>query len=383
MRIYNVREGDSVLSVAEAFGVSPIKLAANNGLSLNSRLIPGEELLILIPNRTANVRYGESLSDMARRFDTTENRLLALNPDLGGRCGVYEGQPLTVRAGVGSYGIGIGNGYYYRGCSEDRLLLALPYMSYITVCCGIVRRGVGMLFDDRDVLKLAGAYGRIPLFRLFVGDVGDKSSFLDIIKGLAILAGGRGYSGVVLAGIRAPLGVLPEWIVEARKILIECDLKLYLEGDIEALGDEVGYADGAILHYDKLGEGEIPTLDEGEVRVYTEYAEGQDSLRSFVDLSPFAYTGGKYVTSTEAREAIARGRGQIRESVECGYILGEVGRGRRARLYMYRSMKGTERILRAVSELGYYGISFDIARCPIYDLVMFADMFSESKLKFY
>ncbi len=382
MRIYNVSDSDSIISVAESFAVSPIKLAANNGLSQNSRLIPGEELLIMTPTRVANVKYGENLSDIARRFDTTETRLLALNPELLGRCGVYEGQPLTVRGGEGGYGIGIGNGYFYRGCSMDRLILTLPYLSYITVCCGIVRRGVSMLFDDREVLNVARAHGKIPLFRLFVGEVGDSGSFVEIIKGLAILAGGRGYSGVVLAGIRADAKNICEWIVEARKILMECDLKLYLEGDIEALGDEVGYADGAILHYDKLGDGDIPSLDEGEVKVYTDYAERQDSLRSFIDLSPFAYIGGKYVTSTEAREAIRRGRGQIRESVECGYILGEVGRGRRARLYMYRSMKATERILRAVSELGYYGISFDIARCPIYDLLMFADMFSESRLRF-
>lgn len=382
MRIYNVTPGDSIISVAESFGVSPIKLAANNGLSQKSRLIAGEELLIMTPTRTANVRYGETLSDIARRFGTSETRLLALNPELEGRCGVYPGQPLTVRGSEGIWGIGIGNGYFYRGCSMDRLLATLPYMSYITVCSGFVRRGVGMLFDDREVLKLARAHGKIPLFRLFVGEVGDKGSFSEIIKGLAILAGGRGYSGVVLAGVKAPSADISEWILEARKILIECELKLYLEGDIEALGNEVGYSDGAILHYDKLGEGYIPTLDEGEVRVYTNYAEKQDSLRSFIDLSPFAYTEGKYVTSSEAREIICRGGGQIRESAECGYILGEVGRGRRARLYMYRSMKGTERILRAVSELGYYGISFDIARCPIYDLLMFADMFSESKLKF-
>ncbi len=382
MRIYNVSEGDSIISVAEKFGVSPIKLAANNGLSQKSRLIVGEELLIMTPTRTANVKCGESLSDIARRFGTTEARLLALNPELEGRYGVYEGQPLTVRGSEGIWGIGIGNGYFYRGCSMDSLLATLPYMSYITVCSGIVRRGVSMLFDDREVLKIAKERGKITLFRLFVGEVGDKRSFCEIIKGLAILAGGRGYSGVVLAGIKAPIIDISEWVVEARKILIECELKLYLEGDIAALGAEVGYADGVILHYDKAYEGDILSLDEGEVRVYTDYAERQDSLRSFIDLSPFAYTGGKYVTMTEAREAIRRGRGEIRENEECGYILGEVGKGRRARLYMYRSMKGTERILRALSELGYYGISFDIARCPIYDLLMFADMFSESKMRF-
>lgn len=381
MKIYNVREGDSLISVAESFGVSPIKLAANNGLMQKSRLIVGEELLIITPTRVANVKRGETLADIAARFCTTEKRLLALNPELEGRRGVYEGQPLCVRGGDGLFGIGIGNGYFYRGCSMDRLRLAMPYMSYITVCTGIVRGGVGMLFDDRELIDIARAEGKIPLFRLFVGEVQDERSFTEIIKGLAILAGGRGYSGVVLAGINAKFKLAP-LIVEARKILMECDLKLYIEGDILTLGDEVGYADGAVLHYDKLGEELIPSLDEGEVKAYTDYAEKYDSLRSFIDLSPFAYIGGKYVTISEARDQIAKGRGEIRESVECGYILGEVGKGRRARLYMYRSMKATERILRAVSELGYYGVSFDIARCPVYDLVMLVDLFSESKLKF-
>ena len=108
MRIYNVRERDTIMSVAEMFGISPIKLAANNGLCQNSRLIPGEELLILLPTRVTNVKEGENLSDLARRFSTSEDRLLALNPELMGRKSVYRGQPLCVRGGGGTLGIGIG-----------------------------------------------------------------------------------------------------------------------------------------------------------------------------------------------------------------------------------------------------------------------------------
>ena len=377
MHIHKVSEGETQRDVASSYGVSPIKLAENNGISHNGRLIPGEELLILTPTRTVNARRGETLNDLALRFGVSHEALLAYNPELRGKCSLYDGQPLAVKHGIPSYGMGIGNGYYYRGCSVSKLVANLPYMSYVTVAAGVVRKGIAMLFDDKEIVSLAKAAGKIPLFRIYTGKVESFDEWCEMIKGLAILARARNYGGITLAGVRCGSGSkLAEWTVEAKKILLECDLKLFYEVDAEDDASHVDYADGGILIYDKIHKTPIPSFDEGEHTILREYAERHESLRTFVDLSPFAIVGGKYITKSEARDAILRSHGVMEQNEAYGYTVGRCGRGRHEKLYVFESMSNTKRKLEAVSEEGYYGISFDIARTSIYDLMMFAIMFS-------
>ena len=64
MKIHTALAGETVISVAEKYCVSPIKLAENNGIPHGCSLIPGEELLILTPSRSTNAARGESLSDI-------------------------------------------------------------------------------------------------------------------------------------------------------------------------------------------------------------------------------------------------------------------------------------------------------------------------------
>lgn len=370
MRLHKVKRGDTLRSIAGEHGVSPIKLAVNNGIADGGALVPGEELLVIIPTRTVNARRGESLGDIARRFDVGEDRLLAQNPELHGG-GLYDGQPITVKQEPPLFGLGIGNGYFYRGTPIERLVRALPYLNYVTVCSAVSRRGgVSALFDGSDAVNLARAAGKLPLLRLYLTEAGDADE--GVLRGAALMAEAEGYHGVTLAGAIGESGARA-----AKDILHKLGLKLVVEEDAACPTGICDIADMTVLTYDKLHLSPIPDFDSGERAALLRYSEAHDAYRAFVDLSPFALCGEKYVTKAEARDAVLRGGGCFEEVGESGVLLATVGRRGRERRYKRESLASTEKLLRLVSELGYLGISFDIARAPIAELMMFRSMFSE------
>ena len=377
MIIHNVKSGETLTGVASCYGISPIKLAENNGISHKSDLIEGEELLILQPSRSTNAKSGESLDDIARRFGVRESTLLGINPELCGSGRLYAGQPIAVRYGQPLYGLGIGNGYYYRGCSREALMRALPYLNYVTVSGAVGRGGrVNMLFDDAEVLSLARAAGKLPMLRLWLGDE-DGSGREETITGALLVAKARGYHGLTLAG---DIGVGEEskaTLSMARSAAAECGLSLFGECDVSSLREGVDIPDVTVLTYDKIHSERIPVFEEGERVEFTRYTELHNGLRAFIDLSPFALIGGKYITKCEARDAVLRQRGEMVSSGCESYIMATAGSGKREKLYILESMKNTHKKLELVSELGFYGISFDIARVPIYELMMWRVMFSE------
>ena len=57
-------------------------------------------------------------------------------------------------------------------------------------------------------------------------------------------------------------------------------------------------------------------------------------------------------------------------------IIATIGKGKREKAYIYESLEALKKRLISVSEYGYYGVSFDIGRCNINELLMFRLMFT-------
>ena len=369
MDIHTVEVGESVTGVAQRYGISPIKLAAANGIHVGERLLPGEELLILVPTRTATAKRGERLSDIARRFRVSESSIIWQNPEAAGGK-LYDGQPITVRGEPALFGLGIGNGYFYRGATEGQLVGALPYLNYVTVCSALAKGGgVSNIFNGERIAELARAAGKLPLLRVFVPS-GEKLSHESVGAAIMMARGGN-YHGITL-----PLRAVGERAGEVREEANRAGLKLALECDAEAVCTACDDADMTVLIYDKIEREPIPNFEDGEGYFMQRYADRHNATRAFIDISPFAYTDGKYLTKAEAREAVIRAGGEASYPTP-GVILCEAGKGGHKRRYIWESLSGVRRRLVAVSENGYFGISFDIARAPIAELMMFRSMFSE------
>ena len=296
MRIYVVNKGDTITSIARLAGIAPTRLAEDNGIGVKTRLFPGEEVLISEPTRQVYARRGDDLDCLTRRYGAKKDDLIAYNPELGIENTLYEGQYLTLKVGSARYGMGIGNGYYYSGCKREKFLSALPYTSYITVAAAVYDgEKISMLFNDAEIVKEAKKHGKLPLLRIYHSNA-SRGADSEFGKSAAMLAKSHGYTGVTLAGARSPdKNALRDMTAEIKRAFIECGLKLFIEDQLEFPSDLSDLADGVVLFYDKVGRASIPSFEEGEECLMRAYAEKEDSIRSFIDISPFAYSSGKYI----------------------------------------------------------------------------------------
>ena len=80
---YTVRYNDSFWSIANKYGMNMYTLAANNGLSINSVIYPGQRLKVSgnvqVTQKVHYVKYGETLSGIAAQLGTTVSHLQAVN----------------------------------------------------------------------------------------------------------------------------------------------------------------------------------------------------------------------------------------------------------------------------------------------------------------
>ena len=77
-QIYVAVEGDTVDSIAAAFGIAPEYIFANNDSLTTQLLIPGEDLVIPPGNGILHeVRYGETLRDIAKEYDVELDAILS------------------------------------------------------------------------------------------------------------------------------------------------------------------------------------------------------------------------------------------------------------------------------------------------------------------
>ena len=126
MTIHTVRSGDSIYSIAREYGTSPTRIIQDNLIENPSRLVVGEDIVILYPTETYTVRGGDTLTSIAERYGTSVGALYRNNPILGGKPNVYPGQMLNISYETPPLGEIASNGYAYTTIDRDVLRRTLP-----------------------------------------------------------------------------------------------------------------------------------------------------------------------------------------------------------------------------------------------------------------
>ena len=378
MHIHRVKNGENVYDIAREYGVSPIKIAYDNDLEIRGRLPNGREVLVIMPSRTYNVKGGDTLDGVARRFKSNKEELLRLNPELSGREKLYTGQVLTVKESGLSYGMISTNGYLYSGTSKEALIGLMPYLSYVTVCSAIYKDGrVHNLFQSGEAVELVKASGRVPMLRVYITELPDENDDKNFCGSVGILARSGGFAGVTLSNLgslsRDPKR-LDSFVFTARRHLMQNDLLLFVEGDLDENTSYTEYADAGILTYDKLHKDDVPSFDLGERAELEKFAYSSESSRAFLEISSFAFADGKYIEKREAMRITDKKHGEISEDCERKLQIASYGKNKRREI-VYESLENTKAKLELVSELGFMGISFDIGRVCMPDLILAASMF--------
>ena len=378
MKIHRVKSGESYRGIAEMHGVPTTMLCDYNGVSFRDCPYEGEELLIPESTRTVCAKRTDTLESIADRFGVNCKKLIAMNPGKKPEYRLIEGEPIGVRFPDEELGMIVTNGYFYKGCSQERLRSALNYTSFITVCaCSISNGEIRALIDEAEVLDEARRAGATPIMRAYLGPVPSPSRLYEICSRLAKRAKSYGYAGIALSRLKIPSSEgasVSDMLREARAILSDLGLGLTYEVDEGDYTDGIGVADLSVLAYDKLHLDPIPTFTSGEDKILREVAERADPSRILIDLSPFAYKKDKYIGKEDAVRFIRKRNLTLRHDDERGVIYAEDPTKDSYSLVL-ESLENLKAKLRLISELGFMGISFDIARTPINELLAVRGLF--------
>jgi len=168
MVIHTVVQGDTILALAERYGVRVDNLLADNGLTFEDTLVIGQALVIAIPELTHQVSAGETLTGIAQRYGISLRQLYRNNFILGGLANITPGQELVIRyQNQGSKGSFVTNSYAYPYIEETLLRPQLPYLTYLApFTYGIGVAGGLVDLNDEELIALSQEYGTKPLMHL-------------------------------------------------------------------------------------------------------------------------------------------------------------------------------------------------------------------------
>lgn len=132
MTIHVVRSGDSIFSIARAYGVTPDSIISANQLANPSQLVVGQTIVIPSGDRTYTVKQGDSVYSIARANNLSVNAILEANPTIGTDARIFPGQVITIPASEKLGTIEV-NGYIFPGSNEQFVRGALPSLTYLSI----------------------------------------------------------------------------------------------------------------------------------------------------------------------------------------------------------------------------------------------------------
>lgn len=150
MEIVRVQAGETLFDIAERYGVSAQRLAAENEFAADTPLVEGQTVVVLTPSQVYTVQPGDTLLSIAGQTGVSVNELLRNNPILrGGAVPLYPGQTLVIAyADTPRRTLSVA-GYAYPNIPLPLLQEALPYLTYLTIFSYGIR-------PDGSLLPLAG-----------------------------------------------------------------------------------------------------------------------------------------------------------------------------------------------------------------------------------
>ena len=159
--------------------------------------------------------------------------------------------------------------------------------------------------------------------------------------------------------------------MKLRKRMIGSDLILITECDDKTPIIFNDLSDGSVLTYSKLWDSNIPSFDDGEKKVISDFACEGESTKTFIELPAFARLGNSFIDITHARALARASRAEIRTSDETLLSEFETPKGK----CYYPSLKNEKTVLELLSKYGYMGMSFDVMRTPTAYIMMYNAMF--------
>lgn len=167
MYIHIVELGETLFDIAKLYNTSEERIIIDNGLEINSTLVPGQALIILIPKTVYTILPGDTLDSIANKFGTTSIKLLQNNPFLSDEFFITAGQTIVIDFAQNKIRQLTVNGYAYPNINRSVLTRALPYLTYLTIFgYGFTEDGNLIPADDLALIDLSYKFNTAPVMLL-------------------------------------------------------------------------------------------------------------------------------------------------------------------------------------------------------------------------
>lgn len=184
MIIHTVKEGETLFSIGEMYGVSPLLLSQNNDVEPDS-LVEGQDIVVQIPRITHTVKEGETLFSIATQYGVTAVNLLQNNPIIVKNGLIYPGETIVIEYDEEKSGVIAVNGYVYPYVNRNVLIRNLPYLSFVTIFTyGFTPEGELIDIDDEDIIRIATDYGVAPI--MLISTLGENGAFSNELASLLL-----------------------------------------------------------------------------------------------------------------------------------------------------------------------------------------------------
>lgn len=166
MDIHVIQQGETIISIAERYGVPVERLIEYNGLPNPYDLVIGQCIVIVYPEITYTVQEGDTLGGIATAYNTSIIQLLRNNPFLSDREFMYPGETLVISFGEKKGSI-LTNGYANPFIRRDILRKTLPFLTYLTIFGYQATENADIIEpDDEQLISMAKEYQVAPIMLL-------------------------------------------------------------------------------------------------------------------------------------------------------------------------------------------------------------------------
>ncbi len=208
--IHITTQGETAYSVAQKYGISLQRLLFDNQINNPNKLVPGQALVVLIPEIIHTVKSGESLYSIAEFYGVSVLSIKRNNPFINTDENIQTGESIVIKYQGNKIGNLTINGYAYPFIQKNTLSETLLYLSELSVFSyGFTITGELIPIYDYYLISQAKKFGVSPILTLTpLGEDGKFNNNLvsvlcnnrevrdNLIQNLLKTVKDRGYSGV-------------------------------------------------------------------------------------------------------------------------------------------------------------------------------------------